>query len=214
MGEEHAVRVVVADDHTYFRDGLVGLLRDCGVDVVEDVPNGEAAIVSVREHKPDVVVMDVSMPGLGGIESTRRITEEAPDCRVLMLSVSQEDEDILGAILAGACGFVLKDGPIEDVVAGIEAAAAGEAVFSGRIAQRLLRHVKERSEGVPHTEKLSTREVEVLSLLADTADVGVVAERLSLPVDRVRRAITDILLKLQARSRADVVVRAMRDRIV
>lgn len=204
----------MADDHTYYRDGLVGLLRDSGVDVVDDVPSGESALISIREHEPEVVVMDVSMPGLGGVETTRRINQESLECKVLMLSVSQDDEDVLSALLAGACGFVLKDGPVEDVVAGIEAAAAGGAVLSQRLAQRLLRHVTERSSGGGHAERLNPRETQVLTLLAECADIDVVAERLVVPVERVRRSISEILLKLQAKSRGEVVVRAMRDRIV
>ena len=214
MGEGRGVRVVVADDHTYYRDGLVGLLEECGIDVVDDVPNGEAALVSVQEHGPDVVVMDVSMPGLGGVEAARRITEAWPHCKVLMLSVSQEDEDVLSALLAGACGFVLKDGPVEDVVAGIEAAAAGGAVLSGRIAQRLLRHVTDRSRRRPGGGGLSPRDLEVLALLAELAEVEKVAQELAVPPDQVRRSISEILGKLQAKTRGDIAVRAMRDRIV
>lgn len=211
MGEG-AIRVVVADDHTYYRDGIVGLIRDSGVDVVDDVPNGESALASVREHSPDVVVMDLSMPGLGGVETTRRIKETWPDCRVLMLSVSQEDEDVLSALLAGACGFVLKDGPFEDVIAAIEAAAAGGAVLSGRVAKRLVRHVTDGARGRP--DRLNAGEMQVLTLLTEKGDVDKVAAELAVPPARVRRSIAEILVKLQEKSRGDVVVRAMRDRIV
>lgn len=207
-------RVVVADDHTYYRDGLVGLLRDSGVDVVDDVPNGESALLAVQEHHPDVVVMDLSMPGLGGVEATRRLTAEWPECKVLMLTVSQEDEDVLNALLAGACGFVLKDGPIEDVIAGIETAAAGGSVLSPRIAQRLLRHVTGQSRGRLPAAQLNAAEIKVLTLLAELADVEKVAEALGQPADGVRRSIAGILLKLQAQSRGEVAVRAIRDRIV
>lgn len=211
MGEG-AIRVVVADDHTYYRDGIVGLIRDSGIDVVDDVPNGESALASVREHSPDVVVMDLSMPGLGGVETTRRIKETWPDCRVLMLSVSQEDEDVLSALLAGACGFVLKDGPFEDVIAAIEAAAAGGAVLSGRVAKRLVRHVTDGARGRP--DRLNAGEMQVLTLLTEKGDVDKVAAELAVPPARVRRSIAEILVKLQEKSRGDVVVRAMRDRIV
>lgn len=211
MGEG-AIRVVVADDHTYYRDGIVGLIRDSGIDVVDDVPNGESALASVREHSPDVVVMDLSMPGLGGVETTRRIRETWPDCRVLMLSVSQEDEDVLSALLAGACGFVLKDGPFEDVIAAIEAAAAGGAVLSGRVAKRLVRHVTDGARGRP--DRLNAGEMQVLTLLTEKGDVDKVAAELAVPPARVRRSIAEILVKLQEKSRGDVVVRAMRDRIV
>src|SRR5262245_52682857 len=119
------LRVVVADDHAFYRDGLARLLRECGIEAVACVPNGEAAIEAVREHAPDVVVMDLNMPGMTGVEATRRLSVEAPAARVLVLSVSAQESDVTEAILAGARGYVLKDGPIEEVVAGIRQAAAG-----------------------------------------------------------------------------------------
>src|SRR5918999_5098391 len=118
-----SLRVVIADDHPFYRDGLVRLLRHSGIEVVAEVPNGEAAIRVVHETDPDVVVMDLNMPGVSGLEATRRLAEEAPETRVLVLSVSAEQGDLTEAILAGASGYVLKDGPVEEIVAGIRAAA-------------------------------------------------------------------------------------------
>lgn len=155
--------MVVVDDHTFYRDGLVGPLRDNGIDVVADVPNGEAALKVVPKLSPDVVVMDLSMPGLGGIETTRRLMAQAPECRVLVLTVSQqEEEDILNAVLAGASGFVLKNGPIEDMVEGIDSVAAGQPYLSERVAAELLQHPATHGREVlalePHAAREATTE--------------------------------------------------------
>ena len=118
-----SLRVVIADDHAFYRAGLVRLLRRSGVDVVADVPNGEAAVAAAVETAPDVVVMDLNMPGMSGLQATRRLAELSPATRVRVRSVSAQEADVTEAILAGASGYVLKDGPIEEVVAGIRAAA-------------------------------------------------------------------------------------------
>jgi DNA-binding NarL/FixJ family response regulator len=127
------LRVVIADDHPAYRRGLAHMLREHGIDVVAEAPNGETAIASVEETEPDVVVMDLSMPGLSGLEATRRLIDEAPGTRVLVLSVSAQGDDVAEALEGGAHGYVLKDGPVEEVVAGIRACAAGQPVISPRV---------------------------------------------------------------------------------
>jgi DNA-binding NarL/FixJ family response regulator len=131
--------VVIADDHPFYRSGLADMLRRSGIDVVAEVSNGAAAIGAVAETSPDVVVMDLNMPGVSGLEATQRLLDEAPDRRVLVLTVSADDTDVMDALLAGAGGYVLKDGPVEEIVAAIEAVARGGSVISPRIAQMLLR---------------------------------------------------------------------------
>jgi DNA-binding NarL/FixJ family response regulator len=126
------LRVVIADDHPFYRDGLVRSLRDSGIDVVREVPNAEAAIQAVAETAPDLLVMDLNMPGMSGVEATRQMAERFPSTPVLMLSVSAEEEDIVGAMSAGAVGYVLKESPQEQIVAAIRAAASGP---QGRTAQ-------------------------------------------------------------------------------
>jgi DNA-binding NarL/FixJ family response regulator len=125
--------VVIADDHPAYRAGLARMLRENGIDVVAEASNGDAAIRAVEERDPRVVVMDLNMPGLSGVEATRRLVDEAPETRVLVLSVSAQDDDVTRAIEAGAHGYVLKDGPLEEVLAAIRAAAAGQAVISPRV---------------------------------------------------------------------------------
>jgi DNA-binding NarL/FixJ family response regulator len=127
------LRVVIADDHPPYRAGLARMLRENGIDVVAEVSNGEAAIRTVEETEPDVVVMDLNMPGLSGLEATRRLLEEAPSTVVLVLSVSAQGDDVTEAMEAGAHGYLLKDGPLEEVVAGIRAAAAGQTLISPRV---------------------------------------------------------------------------------
>lgn len=123
------LRVVIADDHTAYRAGLARMLRENGIDVAAEASNGESAIRAVEETAPDVIVMDINMPGLSGLEATRRLAAEAPSTRVLVLSVSAQGEDVREAMQAGAHGYVLKDAPLEEVVAGIRAAAAGHPLI-------------------------------------------------------------------------------------
>jgi DNA-binding NarL/FixJ family response regulator len=127
------LRVVIADDHPAYRAALARVLRENGIEVAAEAANGESAIRAALETEPDVVVMDLNMPGLSGLEATRRLAEEAPATRVLVLSVSAQAEDVTRVMEAGADGYVLKDGPFEEVVVGVRAAAAGHAVISPRV---------------------------------------------------------------------------------
>jgi DNA-binding NarL/FixJ family response regulator len=138
-------RVVIADDHAFYRKGLVSMLEDSGVEVVADVPNGEAAVRAVAERQPDVVLMDLNMPGLSGAEATARVVEQCPGIPVVILSVSSEEADVAEAIIAGASGYVLKESPVEEVVVAIREAIAGETVLSARLALVLLPHLKQRA---------------------------------------------------------------------
>jgi DNA-binding NarL/FixJ family response regulator len=211
-----SLQVVIADDHPVYREGLARLLRDNGVDVVAEVPNGEAAIRAVEEYAPDVVVMDLHMPGMSGLEATRRLTEQAPASRVLILSVSAQEADVTDAIIAGASGYVLKDGDVEEVVAGIRAAAAGHSVISPRIATFLLGHVRDAAESPASIGgvQLSARELEVLGLMAEGKSNHEIAAALVISLSTVRNHISSILMKLQVENRVQAAVRAVRDRLV
>jgi DNA-binding NarL/FixJ family response regulator len=218
LGDDMAVeplRVVIADDHPYYRKGLARLLGESGVEVLADVPNGEAAIEAVLATAPDVVVMDLNMPGLSGLDATRRLAEQAPATRVLILSVSAQEADVTDAILAGASGYVLKDGPVEEVVAGIRAAAGGQALISPRIATVLLQRLRDAPGPVlDGGVRLSSAELEVLGLLAEGKPSDEVAEALALGTGTVRNHISSILMKLQADSRAQAESRAARGRLL
>src|SRR5437764_3622631 len=140
------VRVLIVDDHDLFRSGLRNLLEEQGVQIVGEAAAGQEALQIVRELAPDVVVMDLNMPGMGGVEATRHISSVAPLTRVLMLTISDQDNDVMDAILAGACGYLLKDASIQDLMAGISSAARGESLISPHIAATVLQRVRATSE--------------------------------------------------------------------
>jgi DNA-binding NarL/FixJ family response regulator len=209
------LRVVLVDDHPVYRDGLAVLLQESGISVVGSVANGEAALAVVEQVAPDVVVMDLNMPGMSGLEATRRLTERSPASRVLVLSVSAQEEHVTEAVLAGAAGYVVKDGPIEEVVAGIRAAAAGHALISPRIANGLLARVRESTRRAPAVSvPLSSREHEVLGLLAEGMANHEIAETLVISPSTVHNHISSILMKLQVDNRVQAAVRAVREGLV
>jgi DNA-binding NarL/FixJ family response regulator len=209
-----ALRVVIADDHPVYREGLAQMLRECGIEVVEQVPNGEAAIRAVEEKAPNVVVVDLTMPGLSGLETTRRLSEQAPASRVVMLSASAQEADVADAILAGASGFLLKDGPVEDVIDGIRAAAAGQSLISPWIAAVVRRRLRD----MPPSEvdligmRLSDREREMLELLAQGNSHDDIAAILMISPATVRTHISSIVIRLQVDNRIRAAVRSVQDR--
>src|SRR5438045_5373993 len=144
------VRVLIVDDHDLFRSGLRNLLEEEGVQIVGEAAAGQEALEIVRELAPDVVVMDLNMPGMGGVEATRHIASHAPLTRVLMLTISDQDNDVIDAILAGACGYLLKDSSIQDLMAGIRAASMGESLISPIIAPKVLQRVRASSTQPEH----------------------------------------------------------------
>jgi DNA-binding NarL/FixJ family response regulator len=211
------LRVVLVDDHPVYREGLARLLAQSGVEVVAQAGNGPEALSIVEEAAPDVVVMDLNMPGMSGVEVTRKLVQRNPASKVLVVSVSAQEEDVTEAVLAGASGYVLKDGPVEEVVAGIQAAANGESLISPRIATMLLR--KMRLDGPseldpPATTPLSERELQVLRLVAEGKGNHEISEALYIGQSTVRNHISSILMKLQVENRVQAAVRAVRDRIV
>jgi DNA-binding NarL/FixJ family response regulator len=211
------LRVVIVDDHPVYRQGLAKLLVEVGIDVVAQAGNGEDAMTIVEDTAPDVVVVDLNMPGLSGVEVTRRLTARNPATRVLIVSVSAQEDDVTEAILAGASGYVLKDGPVEEVAAGIQAAAAGESLISPRIASMLLHRIRidEPAEiEVPTHAPLSERELQVLQLVAEGKGNHEIGEALYIGQSTVRNHISSILMKLQVENRVQAAVRAVRDRIV
>jgi DNA-binding NarL/FixJ family response regulator len=196
---DESLRVLIADDHPYYREGLARLLRRNGIEVVGEAPNGEAALRAVSETAPDVVIMDLNMPGMSGGEATRCLLERAPESRVIMLSVSAEDEDVTDAMRAGASGYLVKEAPVEQVIEGIRAAAAGQTLVSSRVATVLLRRVRDAifADDFSPSTLLSGRELEVLSLLADGQTDHQIAKALGMTVSAVRDHAADIIKKLQ-----------------
>jgi DNA-binding NarL/FixJ family response regulator len=197
------MRVVIADDHTFYREGLARLLRKFGVDVVGEAPDGDAALRLVEETSPDVLLLDLRMPGVSGLDALRMLTERAGPARVLVLSVSAEESDVTEAIAAGASGYVLKDEPVEEVVAGIRAAAAGGARISPGTASALLGRVRGAIEAGDDLAGggLSMTELQVLDLVAAGKPDREVSERLSIGEATVGEYVRSIVTKLQVESR-------------
>src|SRR5919202_4294841 len=137
------VSAVLVDDHDLFRGGLKEILQDQGVTVVGEASDGERGVELVSELAPDVVVMDLNMPGMGGVEATRQVATRTPATRVLVLTISSDDDSVMQAMMAGASGYMLKDASVEELTAGIRAAAAGESSISPKIAAKLLAWMRE-----------------------------------------------------------------------
>lgn len=143
---ERSLRVVIADDHPFYRAALARILERNGLQVVAEVGNGEDVICAVEEKHPDVVVVDLNMPGTSGLDATRQLSDVAGSAPVMVLSVSADERDVTDAILAGASGYMLKDRPHTEILAGIRAAAAGQAPLSPRIAALLIRRLRETED--------------------------------------------------------------------
>ena len=211
------LRVMLVDDHDLFRTGLRNLLEEQGVHIVADAPDGNLALQLVRELAPDVVVMDLNMPGMNGIEATREITRLAPLTRVLVLTISDQDGDVMDAILAGACGYLMKDSSIQDLMQGIRAASVGESLISPHIASKVLQRIRAASVeagGAEARPELSDRETEVLKLIANGKDNAEIARELHISPKTVKNHISNILMKLQIENRIQAAVYAVRSGLV
>jgi DNA-binding NarL/FixJ family response regulator len=211
-------RVLLVDDHDLFRAGLRNLLEDQGLQIIGECTNGTDALRAVRELAPDVVVMDLNMPGISGVEATRQISMIAPLTRVLVLTISDQDADVLDAILAGACGYLLKDASITDLLHGIRSAAIGESLVSPAIASKVLQRVRASSASGREAEviqsELSVREIEVLKLIANGKDNAMIAGELHISPKTVQNHISNILMTLLIENRIQAAVFAVRSGIV
>jgi DNA-binding NarL/FixJ family response regulator len=212
------LRVLLVDDHDLFRTGLRTLLEEQGLQVVGEAENGQVALRLVGELAPDVVIMDLNMPGLTGVETTRRITGASPLTRVVVLTISVEDDDVMNAVMAGACGYLLKDSSIDQLIAGIRAAAGGESLISPQIAAKLLQRLRaqttDTSAAATILAELSDRELEVLRLIANGKDNAEIARELFISPKTVKNHISNILMKLQIDNRIQAAVYAVRSGIV
>ena len=210
-----SLRVLLVDDHDLFRTGLRTLLQDEGFKVV-DAASGTDAITACRSFRPDVIVMDVNMPRMSGLEATRLITTEHPRVRVVMLTVAADDERVLDAIRAGACGYMLKNARLPDIVAGVQAAAAGESVLAPSVAGALVTSVREgaqRRTSPRELAVLTTREREVLALVAEGFDNADIAGRLYVSPSTVKNHVSNVLEKLGLENRVQAAAFAIRSGI-
>jgi DNA-binding NarL/FixJ family response regulator len=210
------LRVVVVDDHELFRGGLVQLLQERGIKVLGEAGLAAEGIRQASELHPDVVLMDLNMPGMSGIEATQRLSAMAPLVRVLVLTVVADQRNVTDALLAGACGYLVKDAPIDQIVEGIRAAARGESLISPRIASQLVRRLREPEEVESELagSELTPRELEVLEMLARGMDNPEIAKALYLSQHTVKNHVSSILVKLQVENRIQAAVRAVRGGLV
>jgi DNA-binding NarL/FixJ family response regulator len=209
------MRVLVVDDHDLFRTGLARLLAlQPGIEVVAQASSGRMGVRLAEELNPDVVLMDLRMPGLDGFEATRAILENQPSARVVALSVSVEEVDVAAAMQAGACGFLVKDAPIDDVVVAVRAAAQGATWLSSRAAEVVLRGLR-RAAPEPDVdpvsgEQISPREREVLRLIARGMENAEIGEALSISPRTAKNHVSSILAKLRLPGRVQAATYAVR----
>jgi DNA-binding NarL/FixJ family response regulator len=212
--QEDEIAVVLVDDHDLFRGGLRDILEDEGLSVVGEASNAERGVELVTELAPDVVVMDISMPGMSGVEATLQLTSRAPATRVLVLTIATDDDTVMAAMMAGASGYLLKDAAVEDLVAGIRAAARGESSIAPRIAGKLLGWLREnhaeRKRAPAVQAHLSERELEVLRLLAAGKGNVEIASELVISPKTVKNHIASILVKLQMENRIQAAIYAVK----
>jgi DNA-binding NarL/FixJ family response regulator len=203
------LRIVVADDHAVVRAGLGALLSAVdGYDLVGEAATGPEAVRAAVTLHPDVLVMDIQMPGMSGIDATREIGRVAPDVAVLMLTMFEDDESVFAAMRAGALGYVLKGASPTDMIRAIAAVAAGEAIFGTGVARRALTYLTAPRADTTAFPELTPREREVLDLIASGLGNAAIAARLGLAANTVSNHISNIFGKLQVASRAEAIVRA------
>jgi DNA-binding NarL/FixJ family response regulator len=212
MEDESRIRILVADDHPVVRGGLVALLRTIeGFDVVGEAADGESAVREAQLTRPDLVLMDVRMPGLDGVEATRRIRAAIPDTRVLMLTMFDDDATVFTAMQAGAQGYLLKEAEQEEIVRAVRGVVAGDAIFGPGVAERVLSYFadppKVTTPAYPFPE-LTERERVILELLTRGRRTGEIAGELYLSPKTVANNLTTIFAKLQVAGRAEAIVRA------
>jgi DNA-binding NarL/FixJ family response regulator len=208
---EDTVRVLIADDHPLFREGMRGRLdRVTDVAVVGEAASGEEAVELAHKLEPHIILMDIKMPGLNGIEATREILRANPQIGILVLTMFEDDDSVFAAMRAGAKGYLLKDSGGEGVVHAIRAVASGEAVFGPGVAERIIGYFSAPRAAAPQRAfpELTEREEEVLSLVAHGKSNREIARQLFVSLKTVRNHVSNILLKLQVADRAQAVIRA------
>lgn len=204
------IRLLLADDSAAFREGFAMLVQSLpGIELVAQVATGEEAVRACPAVQPDIAVMDLSMPGIGGIEATRRITERTPHVRVLVLSMLEDDASLFAAMRAGASGYVVKGAGQAEILRAVTAVAGGEVIFGPAVARRVVAFLG-RDSGRPSTSfpELTPRESQVLEQLARGDSNRSIATRLSISEKTVRNHVSLILSKLQAADRAEAIARA------
>ncbi len=204
------IHILIADDHTLFRDGLRSLFSSVpDTDVVGEAATGLEAVQQAEALQPDVVLMDIQMPGLNGIEATRQIVRTSPHIGVVVVTMFEDDDSVFASMRAGARGYVLKGADQEEMLRTIRAVARGEALFGAAIASRLMSYFSAPRPATPDVfPELTEREREVLGLIAQGHSNSEIAQRLVLSQKTVRNHVSNIFSKLQVADRAQAIVRA------
>ena len=209
------IKVLIADDHAFYREGVRAFLSNTtNIEVVGEAGNGDEAITKAKELTPNVIIMDLKMPGMNGIEATRRIHETDSKIGVLVLTMFDDDDSVFAAMRAGARGYLLKDADKDEVVRAIVAVERGEAIFSPAIAQRMIQYFSAPSTSSSKKSQpdefseLTERELEILNLIAKGDNNNRIANKLSLSIKTVQNYVSSILTKLQVVDRAQAIVRA------
>lgn len=204
------IRVLIADDHTLFRAGLHALLNLFpDIEVLGEASTGEEAVAQAGALRPDVVLMDIQMPGMNGIEATRRILQVSPETGILAVTMFEDDSLVFSAMRAGTRGYILKEAGEEEVLQAIRAVAKGEAIFGPAIARRLVNYFsRSRQEASQAFPELTEREREILDLIARGDSNTEIVQRLVLSPHTVRNHISNIFSKLQVANRSEAIIRA------
>ncbi len=216
----NTIKVLVADDHALFRRGLFMVLEsESDIDVIAEANDGDQAIALAETHIPDLVLMDVRMPGTGGIEATKAIKDSVPSAKILMLTISDEEDDLYEAIKAGASGYLLKEISIDEVGDAIRSVHAGQSLISPSMASKLLREFAalankgDARQQMP-APRLTPREMEVLTLVAKGMNNRDIAKELFISENTVKNHVRNILEKLHLHSRMEAVVYAVREKLL
>jgi DNA-binding NarL/FixJ family response regulator len=211
------IQVLIADDHVFYREGIRALLGGSPeIAVIGEASSGEEAILRTAELKPDVILMDIKMPGINGIDATRHIHEITPQIGVLVITMFDDNDSVFAAMRAGARGYLLKDADKDELIRAIVAVERGEAIFSPAIAQRMIQYFTAAPANRPSGKKippnefaeLTERELEILDLIAQGHNNMLIANKLSLSIKTVQNYVSSILTKLQLADRAQAIVRA------
>ena len=210
--------MVLADDHHFFREGLRRMLTVDGMTVVGEAADGAHAVALVRELAPDVVVIDLKMPNVSGIDAIRQIADASPDTQLVVLTVSTDESDAIAALAAGACGYLLKDTRPDELVGSIRLAVDGHAVLSREVVQALVAHVRADNHATAQATgeeyALTERELEVMRMIVDGADNATIGRELSISKHTVKQYVTNIFEKLGVQSRVQAAVHAVRNGLV
>ena len=210
------LRVLLVDDHRLFREGLRDLLGERGFEVVGEAENAAEALSLALERRPAVALMDIKMPGGSGIEAARQLAENAPGVQVVMLTVSPDEADVIESVQAGACGYLLKDASIEEIVAGVRAAAEGNPLLSPQVTMELLERVRKAPapRALPGEPPLTGREQEVLRLICDGKSNGQISQELTISEETVKTYVSSLLEKLEVHNRIQAAVKAVRTGLI